>query len=189
MVVVILVFCCIYWLSCSTFFLHDVFTMLSGKPMGAVSVFMSRTTSANLEDDDGLFFLRWWSQLWRLLLFYFWCLSTPYFLSIDIVITTIKLKWNDWKIRRKLLKNWRLLSQHSVFLKSQYLDILFVPWAWITDASDADWKRIPYKLLPPKYSLRWWTAKILSINEQLWQPYIFCRLYSPLLVHEGSTLR
>ena len=39
------------------------------------------------------FSLRWWSQLWRsLLLLFFWRLSTPCFLSIDIVITTIKMK-------------------------------------------------------------------------------------------------
>ena len=53
--VVILVFCCIYLLSCLCIF--DVFTMFSGKPMGAVSVFMQGTTSANLEEDDGVSFL------------------------------------------------------------------------------------------------------------------------------------
>ena len=37
-------------------FLQDVFTMFSGKPMGAISVFMQGTTSANLEEDDGLSF-------------------------------------------------------------------------------------------------------------------------------------
>ena len=31
--------------------------MFSGKPMGAVSVFMQGTTSANLEEDDGVSFL------------------------------------------------------------------------------------------------------------------------------------
>ena len=74
-----------YLLSCFMFvFLQDVFTMFSGKPMGAVSVFM---TGNYLCQPGG----RWWCEVViaivvSFVVVLFWRLSIPCFLSIDIVI-------------------------------------------------------------------------------------------------------
>ena len=74
-VVIFVLFVFIY--SVTLCFLQDVFTKCSGKPIAAVSIFMTGNS----------LYLRWWSQLWRSLLLFFVLMSLDAMFSFHINLT------------------------------------------------------------------------------------------------------